>query len=104
MDRTERFYKIQNLIANRRSVPMSVMLDELCVSKATVKRDLEYMRDRIGMPIVWDRELRGYRLDKDDPTATTFELPGLWFSATEVHALLTMEHLMERLQPGLLQN
>ena len=104
MDRTERFYKIQNLIANRRAVPMSVMLDELCVSKATVKRDLEYMRDRIGMPIVWDRELRGYRLDKDDPTATTFELPGLWFSATEVHALLTMEHLMERLQPGLLQN
>jgi len=26
----------------------------------------------------------------------------LWFNASEVHALLTMEHLLSHLQPGLL--
>jgi hypothetical protein len=30
------------------------------------------------------------------------QLPGLWFNASEIHALLAMEHLIENMQPGLL--
>lgn len=102
MDRTERFYKIQRLLNQRKAVPRDVFLEELEVSRATFKRDLEYLRDRLQMPIVWDRELNGYRLDESATTAHLFQLPGLWFSSEEIHALLTMEHLLERLQPGLL--
>ena len=102
MDRTERFYKIHRLLTQRRVVSRDQFLDELEVSKATFKRDLEYLRDRMSMPIVWDRELGGYRLDEHAPQAHLFQLPGLWFSAEEIHALLTMEQLLERLQPGLL--
>ncbi len=102
MDRTERFYKIQRLLNQRKSVPRDAFLDELEVSRATFKRDLEYLRDRMQMPIVYDRELGGYRIDEAAATAHLFQLPGLWFSSEEVHALLTMEHLLERLQPGLL--
>lgn len=102
MDRTERFYKIQRLLNQRRSVSRDAFLDELEVSRATFKRDLEYLRDRMQMPIVYDRELRGYRIDESASTAHLFQLPGLWFSSEEIHALLTMEHLLERLQPGLL--
>lgn len=102
MDRTERFYKIQRLLNQRKSVPRDAFLDELEVSRATFKRDLEYLRDRMQMPIVYDRELGGYRIDENATTAHLFQLPGLWFSSEEVHALLTMEHLLERLQPGLL--
>lgn len=102
MDRTERFYKIQRLLNQRKSVPRDAFLDELEVSRATFKRDLEYLRDRMQMPIVYDRELRGYRIDEAASTAHLFQLPGLWFSSEEIHALLTMEHLLERLQPGLL--
>jgi len=102
VDRTERFYKIQRLLNQRKSVPRDTFLDELEVSRATFKRDLEYLRDRMQMPIVYDRELRGYRIDQDAATAHLFQLPGLWFSSEEVHALLTMEHMLERLQPGLL--
>ncbi|MDQ3197164.1 MAG: WYL domain-containing protein, partial [Pseudomonadota bacterium] len=29
-----------------------------------------------------------------------YELPGLWFNASEVHALLTMQHLLAGLDPG----
>ena len=102
MDRTERFYKIHRLLTQRRLVRREDFLEELGVSRATFKRDLEYLRDRMSMPILWDREQGGYRLDENAPQAHLFQLPGLWFSAEEVHALLTMELLLERLQPGLL--
>jgi len=102
VDRTERFYKIHRLLTQRRFVSRDDFLEELGVSRATFKRDLEYLRDRFNMPIVWDRDQGAYRLDENAPQAHLFQLPGLWFSAEEVHALLTMEHLLERLQPGLL--
>jgi len=47
MDRTERFYKIDRLLQERVVVPVDVFLGELEVSRATFKRDLEYLRDRL---------------------------------------------------------
>jgi predicted DNA-binding transcriptional regulator YafY len=102
MDRTERFYKIQQLLAARDAVRISVFLEALGVSRATFKRDLEYMRDRLNAPIEWDRERRGYRLARDAAESGRYELPGLWFNPSEIRALLTMQHLLADLQPGLL--
>lgn len=102
MDRTERFYKIQALLKGGRAVPRQRFLDAMEISPATFKRDLEYLRDRFHAPIVYDREARGYRLDRSHPDADTWELPGLWFSDEELRALLTVEHLLESIQPGLL--
>ncbi len=102
MDRTERFYKISRMLQRGRAVPKQVFLDELEISNATFKRDLEYMRERMDAPIVWDREAGGYRFDQSDPTASEWELPGVWFSEQELRALLTVEHLLEAVHPGLL--
>jgi len=102
MNRTERFYKIDQLLNDRRSVPMAMLIEELAVSRATVKRDLEYMRDRLNAPITWDRSLRGYRFDPRMPNASRYGLPGLWFNSQEIFALLTMEHLLSNLGNGLL--
>ncbi len=55
MDRTERFYKIDQMIHDRRLVPFAELQEALEVSRATLKRDLEYMRNRLNAPIVWDR-------------------------------------------------
>lgn len=103
MDRTERFYKIHQLLAAREAVRISDFLDALGVSRATFKRDLEYMRDRLNAPIEWDRERRGYRFAGDATDAGRYQLPGLWFNPTEIRALLTMQHLLADLQPGLLE-
>ncbi|MBI5917761.1 MAG: YafY family transcriptional regulator [Nitrosomonadales bacterium] len=100
MDRTERFYKIEQLLIARRIVPVDDFLDELGISLATFKRDLDYLRDRLNMPIEWDREARGYRYSAD--RTDSFSLPGLWFNASEVHALLMMQQLLANLGPGLL--
>lgn len=104
MDRTERFYRIERLLHERPAVPAETFLAELGISMATFKRDLEYLRDRFHAPIVWDPVLRGYRFETGEPADGNFshELPGLWFSASEIHALLTMRHLLAELQPGLL--
>ena len=79
------------------------MMEEMEVSRATVRRDLEYMRDRLAAPILWDNETRCYRYESDAAGEDRYALPGLWFNASEVHALLTMEHLLSSLQPGLLE-
>jgi len=103
MDRTERFYKIQRLLQARGTARLADLLRDLGVSRATFKRDLEYMRDRMNAPIEWDREKRGYRFVAPAAGAPRYELPGLWFSPEEIRALLTMQHLLASLQPGLLE-
>jgi predicted DNA-binding transcriptional regulator YafY len=101
MDRTERFYKIESLLHRRRVVTVDDFLQELGVSHATFKRDLEYLRDRICAPIVFDYAAGGYRFDNPE-AAPLHELPGLWFNASEVHALLSMQALLDHIEPGLL--
>jgi predicted DNA-binding transcriptional regulator YafY len=103
MDRTERFYKIHRLLEAKGTVKAAELLRELGVSRATFKRDLEYMRDRMNAPIEWDREARGYRFVQPAADAPRYELPGLWFSPEEIRALLTMQSLLASLQPGLLE-
>lgn len=100
MDRTERFYKIDQLLSERRIVPFGVLAEKLGVSRATIKRDLEYLRDRLNAPIVWDREQGGYRFGEAEQGSGKYELPGLWFSASEIHALLTMQQLLVNLDAG----
>lgn len=102
MDRTERFYKIDQMLHDRSIVPLQDFLKELGISHATFKRDMEYMRDRLNAPIEWDRDVGGYRFVQSDKNAPTYALPGLWFNASEVHALLSMQHLLSNLDAGML--
>jgi predicted DNA-binding transcriptional regulator YafY len=102
MERTERFYRIQNLLRGRRFVSTQDFLAELGVSRATFKRDLEYLRDRMHAPIVFDREEEAYSFDPKVADSELWQLPGLWFTADELLALLTMDRLLGDLQPGVL--
>ena len=103
MDRTERFYTIDRMMRARQGTTLREMMDEMEISRATIRRDIEYMRDRLAAPIVWDAEGRCYRYENGSDDEDRYALPGLWFNASEVHALLTMEHLLSSLQPGLLE-
>ena len=103
MDRTERFHLIDQMLCQRRLVTRAQFLEALEVSPATFKRDLEYLRDRLAAPILWDRELGGYRYDQAQGSEQ-FQLPGLWFNTSEIQALLSMDALLENLQPGVLSS
>ncbi|MEO3690462.1 helix-turn-helix transcriptional regulator [Roseateles paludis] len=99
MDRTERFYKIEHLIRLRGSVSFAELIATLEVSPATLKRDLQYLRDRMGAPIEYDASSNGYRFGQQWRGAA-HELPGVWFNEAELHALLTMQHMLASLDDG----
>ncbi len=100
MNRLERFYKIDQLLQDRKVISRDDFLSILEISLATFKRDLEYMRDRFNAPVIYDPELRGYRYEKSSSNKTKFSLPGLWFSEQEIFALITMQQLLENLDQG----
>lgn len=98
MSEIDRLYRYKSLLSSRRAMTRADLLHELEVSPATFKRDLAKLRDRLNTPIVFDRDLGGYRLEKSDAT----ELPGLWFSQDEMLALMTIQSMIVQLEPGLL--
>jgi predicted DNA-binding transcriptional regulator YafY len=90
---TARLYRIETLIRARGHVSLKVLLDELEVSRATLKRDLEYLRSRMGAPIEYDRDLNGYRFGSGY-AGPKHELPGLWFDERELYSLLMAQQLL----------
>jgi predicted DNA-binding transcriptional regulator YafY len=99
VDRTERFYRIRRRLIEKKALTRREIVDELEISHATFKRDIEYLRDRLNVPIIWSRERQAYVLD---PDAELAELPGVWFSPSEIYALLEIDHLLDSLGAGLL--
>jgi predicted DNA-binding transcriptional regulator YafY len=101
MSKTERIYQIDQILAGRTFVPRLELQTRLGVSWATLKRDLAYLKDRLNAPIIFDSDLGGYRFEAQSKrVGPQYELPGLWFSAEEIHALLTMQHLLSHLDTG----
>ena len=45
MDRTERFYKIDLLLHEQPGISFAALQDRLEVSRATLKRDLAYLKE-----------------------------------------------------------
>lgn len=76
------------------------LMTELECSRSTLFRTIGMLRDHLGAPIV-NAPGRGYAYDRE---AGRFELPGLWFRRDELEALLVMDELLSRVQPGLLED
>lgn len=90
--------KLLRLLSHRRAISTLDLQTELEVSRPTLTRYLRDLRDTYGVPLVFDRDQGGYRLATGNHDfGPQFELPGLWFSAEEIHALLTMQHLLANL-------
>lgn len=98
MSEIDRLYQYKTLLSSRRVMSREDILNKLEISLATFKRDIAKLRDRLHTPIIFDRDLGGYRLEQTDST----ELPGMWFSQDEMLALLTIQSMIVQLEPGLL--
>ena len=98
MDRLDRIFHLYQVLRDRRQpVPGDELRERLECSQATLNRDVAFLRDMLGAPIHTYRS-RGFLLDSE----SDFELPGLWFSADELRALLTVQSLLRELGEGLL--
>jgi len=97
MTQTERFGIIERMLLVRRSVGFADLQQRLSVSRATLFRDLTALRDRMNVPIIHDRDTGRYHIDA---SVERYELPGVWFSAGEIHALLSMQQLLAAFDTG----
>jgi predicted DNA-binding transcriptional regulator YafY len=102
MDRYERILTLHRLLKSARyPVSMQHLKDELGCSRATLYRDIAFLRDALGAPIEsGEGEEASVRYAADE--AERFELPGLWLSSEELAALLALNELLGRSDPGVL--
>ena len=104
MDRYERILALhRHLKSARYPVPLHRLMDELGCSRATLYRDIAFLRDALGAPIESDHTGEGgFRYDQKE--AERFELPGLWLNSDELHALLATHQLLDRTGSGVLSS
>ncbi len=101
MDRFDRIFELNRILQSARyPVSRQRLEQELECSRATAKRIIDAMRLYLNAPIVYDRKHNGYRYDPSE--GEMYQLPGLWFNASELQALLAVQQLLEGVQPGLL--
>ena len=68
-------------------------MDELGCSRATLYRDIAFLRDALGAPIEsGEGEETSVRYAGDE--GERFELPGLWLTSEELAALLALNELI----------
>jgi len=102
MDLFDRIYELDRILRRARTpVSRAALQERLECSRATVGRIISEARACIGAPIEYDHRIGGYcyAASEDGP----WELPGLWFNASELYALLAAHHLLANAQPGLLE-
>lgn len=101
MNRIDRIYQLHRILANRRTpIAREALEEKMECSRSTVNRVIQEMRLYFNAPIEYDYGRNGYHYKSGDNPE--YELPGLWFSAEEIHALLTSHNLLTQVQPGLL--
>ena len=101
MDKFTRIFKLHQILDGRRvPIARADLQTRLECSSATLTRLIAEARDYLDAPILFDRERGGYCYDTT--LNASYQLPGVWFNASELYALLTVETLLESAEPGLL--
>ncbi|MFK2932582.1 helix-turn-helix transcriptional regulator [Dyella agri] len=102
MDRYERILTLHRLLKSAHyPVPLPKLMDELECSRATLYRDIGFLRDALGAPIESaGGEHAAFRYELSE--GERFELPGLWLTSDELAALLALNELIGRSGPGVL--
>ena len=103
MDKFDRIYQLHNVLRDRRTpISRADLALKLECSDPTIFRLIRILRDVLRAPLKHNDELGGYYYERATEGGT-YELPGLWFNARELQALLVFERLFESLEPGLLR-
>lgn len=99
MDGFDRLYELHNIFRDRRyPVSAQELMHRLECSRATLQRHIQHLRDYLGAPI---RTVRGQGYEYEE--GEHFELPGLWFRADELYALLAALQTLREIEPAIIK-
>ncbi|MES2978019.1 MAG: YafY family protein [Pseudomonadota bacterium] len=101
MSEVVRLYQYKSLLSGVSAMSAEQLMSKLEISRATLKRDIAKLRDQLHVPIRFDRDRGGYRIEQS-AGHTGSELPGMWFSSQELLALATIQQLLTQLAPSIL--
>ena len=100
MSRLDELYRLHRLLDGRRTgLSRADLIGTYSFARSTLARLIRDLRDKLGAPLDHDAERGGYFYNTANGR---FDLPGLWFTADELLALVTLKHLLDHLEPGLL--
>jgi proteasome accessory factor C len=103
VDKFDRIFQLHAILSSRRMpIPLEQLEAKLECSRSTALRAIGTMKDYLGAPIEFDRDVGGYKYGKPEGSEA-YELPGLWFSANELQALAVMRRLLKDAGGGLLE-
>jgi predicted DNA-binding transcriptional regulator YafY len=85
----ERFLWFDQKAKARKYPNATKLANHFEMSVKTAQRDIEFMRDRLNCPLVYDQGEKGYYYDED-----TFSLPSFYISSEELSALLITRNLL----------
>jgi len=103
MSQAQRLAYIHRWINGGELLTTKALQEQFEISRSTAMRDIEYCRDRLGAPIVYDARQRGYRLRTDAKKDSSNSFPGLWLSPKQAYALLTLYNVVRSFDPGALE-
>lgn len=103
MDKFDRIFELHTILTtHRRPVSLETIQKKMECSESTARRALQALRDKLGAPVEYSRESNGYFYNQAQ--GQVYELPGLWFNAQELYALLVSHNLLQELQPDILSD
>jgi len=103
MDNIDNIYALHALISNANSpVTKQSILDELQCSTTILEQLIKDMRTHLNAPITFDSKTKAYSYDQT--INPQYELPGLWFNASELYGLFASYQLLSEVGPGVLES
>lgn len=87
--RFARLYHIHNMLCSKCYPNVPILAEQLEVSMRTIERDIEYLRDRLGAPILYCHRKRGYYYENND-----FQLLPINLTEGELIALFLGQNLL----------
>jgi predicted DNA-binding transcriptional regulator YafY len=80
----ERYYWFYNQLKLRRFPNARKLAERFEISHKQAQRDVAFIRDRLGVPVEFDRQRKGYELIE----GVNYEFPPMWFGEEEMLAFL----------------
>lgn len=97
-----RLYRIDQVLQEEGSVSFETLQAALQCSAPTLKRDLRYMREKLGAPIVYSRSQNAYSYARDQKSehrdGFVPKLPAAWYTPDEMYAFLAVVQLLGRIE------
>lgn len=86
----ERFVWFDDKVRSKKYPNATKLSEHFEVSVKTAQRDIEFMRDRLSSPLVYDKNLKGYYYNDE-----TFSLPLIQLSSSELFSLLIAKKILQ---------